>query len=84
MAEAVSKGKFKKVGGNYYLNFDWNRTEVGVKRLASTSAMPMWCAVPFASRSRTFSHSLGEERTFGPHPLARSGTFPLATVTLKL
>jgi hypothetical protein len=50
----VSKGKIKKVGGNYYLNIDWNRTEVGMKRLASTSALPMWFAVPFASKLRTF------------------------------
>jgi len=47
------------VGGNFYLNIDRNRTKVGMKQLASKSALPMWCADPFASKSRTFSHSLG-------------------------
>ena len=46
--------EFLRPSGNYDLNMDWNRTKVGMKQLASTCALPMWCAVPFASKSRTF------------------------------
>jgi len=53
-AEAVSKDKFSKVGGNYDRHFDWNNTKVGIKLLAPTGTLPKWCAVPLASKSHTF------------------------------
>ena len=35
------------------------RPKWGLKALVLTDTFPKWCAVPFASKSRTFSHSLG-------------------------
>lgn len=54
-----------KVGGNYDRHFDWNEIKVDINVLTLASELPMWSAVPLASKSGTFSHSLDPERSVG-------------------
>ncbi len=73
MAEAVYKRKIKKIGGNRNLFYTRNKTKVGLKALVLTDALPKWCAVPLASESRAFSHSLG----WLALPTAMQNAYPL-------
>ena len=53
-AEAVSKRKITRAGGNYDLHFDWHVAKVGPVVLRAKDSLPMWCAVPVTSKTRLF------------------------------
>ena len=54
LAEAVSKRKITRAGGNYDLHFDWHVAKVGPVVLRAKDSLPMWCAVPVTSKTRLF------------------------------